>query len=105
MQNNEINKKFIVTVDESIKTLIPNFLNNRRKDVDAISAALDKHDYPALELLGHKLKGTAGNYGFTELSEIGKNIEELSKIKDNYKIRILIDQFLYYIENVEIIYG
>ncbi len=40
---------------------------------------MDANDFDALARLGHTLKGTCKSYGFLDLSDLGKQLEELAK--------------------------
>ena len=42
-------------------------------------AALAGSDHDALRVLGHRLKGSGGGYGISQLTEIGTRIEEAAK--------------------------
>jgi hypothetical protein len=56
--------KIIVHGDPDLRELIPGFLENRRKDLAALSAAVERGDFPAIQALGHRIKGDgAGGAG------------------------------------------
>ncbi len=98
-------EKIIVHVDEEIKDLIPGFLENRRKDVIALNEALAKDDHETIRILGHKLKGTGGGYGFDLITDLGQSIEEAAKEENNDEIQKRIHELTHFLENVEVIYG
>lgn len=49
-----------VEIDESLKHLIPGFLENRRKDIEKIRLALGQAEFPTIQTLGHRMKGDGG---------------------------------------------
>ncbi len=94
--------KFIVIVDEDLQDLVPGYLENRRKDVEELRRALERSDFEAIRVLGHKMKGSGGGYGFDEISEIGHALEDAAKQSLAAKIQEEIDRLRYYLDNVEV---
>ncbi|WP_186645444.1 Hpt domain-containing protein [Fluviispira vulneris] len=95
-------KKHSLVLDKDFEEIIPEFLIKRKSDIVMIRKALEDGDFSLIESLGHKLKGTCGSYGFMELSELGKKIEESAKIKKEANILKSIEKIENYIANVEI---
>jgi CheY-like chemotaxis protein len=71
-----------VELDESIRALVPGYLEKRRRDVQAISAALEEGDFDAIRVMGHKMSGTGAGYGFPRITEIGRGIESAARDRD-----------------------
>ncbi len=65
-----------IAVDEDIIDLAENFVLNRRDAAQRGREAVAAGDLDALRRIGHELKGTAGSYGFRDLSTIGAKLEE-----------------------------
>ena len=72
----------IVVVDHDLEDLIPGFMRRRHEDLMKLRAAAADHDTETLRVTGHSMKGTAGGYGFEQLSEIGARIEASAKAGD-----------------------
>lgn len=68
-------ERFTVAVDADIADLAQDFLRNRASVPKRAAAAAAAHDLALLQRIGHELKGTAGSYGFRELSTIGATLE------------------------------
>jgi HPt (histidine-containing phosphotransfer) domain-containing protein len=64
-----------VEIDADLADLIPGFLENRKKELVELKALLQAKNFASLKSIGHKMKGTAGGYGFMRISELGKEIE------------------------------
>lgn len=64
-----------VCVDADIADLAEAFLRNRAGVARTAEAAAAASDLALLRHIGHELKGTAGSYGFQELSAIGATLE------------------------------
>ena len=95
--------KIIVHVDEEIEDLIPGFLDNRRKDVNALQEALTNSDYETIRTLGHAMKGAGGGYGFDAITDIGSSLENAAKQKNTEEIRKRINELEDYLERVEVV--
>ncbi len=98
------NEKFIAHVDPDLRELIPGYLENRHKDIEAIGAALKASDYKNIRALGHSMKGSGGGYGFMPISLIGGSIEKAAKEKSADRIQTQLDELLHYLEHVSIVY-
>lgn len=94
----------VVQVDADMAELIPRFLENRRKDVAAIPAALERGDYDAVRTIGHDMKGTGAGYGFDEITALGAALEQAAKDGHRQEIRRLRDALATYLERVEVIH-
>ena len=71
-----MNDIFTVTVDTDIVDLAEIFLSNRRGQIQSWQEAVATANLPLLSRLGHELKGTAGAFGFQQLSSLGAELEE-----------------------------
>jgi signal transduction histidine kinase len=96
--------RIIVHADPEIADLIPKFLENRSKDIDLIVDALEKKDLESVRTIGHGMKGAGGGYGFTGISDIGREIETAAKEQDSERILQGVKQLYEYLQRVEVIY-
>ncbi|HEX3037322.1 MAG TPA: Hpt domain-containing protein [Thermodesulfobacteriota bacterium] len=81
--------RIVVYVDPDLEDLIPTFLGNRHRDVEEINRLLEQENLEEIKRLGHSMKGAGGGYGFDEITEIGREIEEAAKNKDKLEIEKL----------------
>ncbi len=95
--------KFIVKIDHDLEELIPGFFENRHSDIEELLEALQQNKYDEIKILGHTMKGAGGGYGFDEISEIGKEIEEAALEKNEETIRNLIKRLQVYLEKVQVV--
>lgn len=98
-------KKVVVRVDADLQELMPMYLENRRKDIESILAALATADYPAIGNLAHRMKGSGGGYGLDGLSEIGREMESSAKDKNDDRIRKAVGELANYLDRIKIVYG
>ena len=80
--------------------MIPGFLENRRKDLDKIQAAVAANDFETLKSIGHTLKGVGGGYGFHYLSELGKEIETAAKNNSADDVTHAAQKMLEHLDNI-----
>ena len=97
-------EKIIAHVDPDLRELIPGYLQNRRKDIIAIDAALKDADLVKIRTLGHSMKGSGGGYGFMPISVIGAAIEKAAKEKAPNDIQIHLNELLSYLDSVSVVY-
>jgi len=97
-------KRIQVVIDEDLEMLIPEFLENRRKDVLNIMHALEKGDFETVRNIGHIIKGVGGGYGFGAITDMGVVLETAAESQDVDKIRVQIDKLSFYLDNIDIVY-
>ena len=78
-------RRVTVSIDPDLEELVPGFLANRRKDVAALISAVQTCDVKTIRLLGHRMKGDGGGYGFQEISQIGEALEQAA-IREDWKM-------------------
>jgi HPt (histidine-containing phosphotransfer) domain-containing protein len=91
-------------VDKDLADLVPGFLENRRRDVTAMIAALQKQDWDTIHRIGHQIKGSGGGYGFDMISAYGRMIQESSEAQDYAACEGWLYGLLDYLDKVQITY-
>lgn len=103
MENKKDSEKIKVKVPEYAVKLIPNFLENREKDIRKIDESLEKGDFETIERLGHSMKGSGSIYGFDGVSDLGREIEMSAKEKNSEMIKDKVSELKDYLGRVEIV--
>ncbi len=93
-----------VRIDPDLADLIPGFLENRRKDITAIQKALEQGDHETIRILGHSMKGSGGGYGFDEITELGRALEQAAKSGDGEEIGRKTAELSTYLDRLHIVY-
>ena len=93
-----------VKVAKDLEDLIPTFLGNRRKELDALRVALAAADFEQLRQLGHRMRGVGNSYGFEQVSVIGKRIEDGARSGDKAGLAAQIADYRDYLSKVQITY-
>lgn len=94
----------IIEVDSELRPIVPEFLENRKKDCQLISSLLEAGSFSEIRTLGHRMKGAGGSYGFDDISEIGEAIEEAALAGDNKAIGNAVMRLSDYLERVTVRY-
>jgi hypothetical protein len=76
-----------LNVDPSLRELLPGFLANRRKDLDAIARALQSGNLEAIRVVGHNIRCFSRVYGFEELIALGEELQQAAA--DGSTLRIV----------------
>jgi HPt (histidine-containing phosphotransfer) domain-containing protein len=93
-----------VSVDPDLEELVPGFLENRRKDAAALTRAAKARDAKTVRLLGHRMKGDGGGYGFQEISEIGEALEQAAGRQDWKVIVQKTEALTAFLAQVDVVY-
>jgi HPt (histidine-containing phosphotransfer) domain-containing protein len=94
--------KKIIKVDADLAELVPVYLNSRRDELERISALLKAGDMPALQVIGHKMRGSGGGYGLDFLTELGERMENSAKAGDKAALTAQAAELKDFLESVEI---
>jgi CheY-like chemotaxis protein/HPt (histidine-containing phosphotransfer) domain-containing protein len=90
-----------VRSDPEVAPLIPAFLENRRADAGKLHALIDAGEWPVIQAMGHKMKGTGRGYGFARISEIGRALEDAGREHDTGHARAAADALVAYLDRVQ----
>ena len=93
-----------VRVNSSLAELVPRFLENRRRDVATIAAALKHADYENVRILGHNMKGTGAGYGLNRITEIGASLEQAAGRREPEEIRARAAELARYLDGLHVEY-
>jgi HPt (histidine-containing phosphotransfer) domain-containing protein len=93
-----------VEVNSEVQSIVPEFLENRKKDCLLIDSLLDGNSFFEIRSLGHRMKGAGGSFGFDDISEIGEVIELAALAADKETISSSVLQLSNYLERVTVVY-
>ncbi len=63
--------------EEMDDELMAIFYDDARKDRITLEEGLSKQDWEQVRIAAHRIKGTAASFGFPQLSETGKALQQL----------------------------
>ena len=99
------NKVPEVCLDPKIKTLLPRFLKNKRKEAEKLFKTLQSDDMDELQSQSHTIKGTCWMHGFKELGDMCLDLERAARDTDRSKAYQHATQITDYLNNVQISYA
>ncbi len=86
MESSEETSPITVRVDETLRDLVPHYLENRHHDVEKLKEALQAGNFEAIRVLGHSMAGSGGGYGFSRLTQIGRELEHAGEKRDRERV-------------------
>lgn len=104
MSSAEYPEPITVEIDSEVQSIVPAFLDNRRRDCLTICSLLEGEAFREISALGHRMKGSGGSYGFDDISRIGEVIEKAAHATDKKTISNAILQLSSYLERVTVVY-
>ena len=87
-------------IDESVVDLMPQYLGNRRKEVELLRKLLEAGDLSQIAALAHRMIGVGTPYGFHHVTNLAKVIRETALAGDPDTLRELVKEYAHYIANV-----
>jgi HPt (histidine-containing phosphotransfer) domain-containing protein len=94
----------VVYVDPDLEEIVPGFLDNRQKDVETLKSCMENGQLETIRLLGHRMKGDGGGYGFDAISSIGHALEQAALRGDLATIRERTMDLINFLTRVRIVY-
>ena len=94
---------YFIYVDPDLADYIPTFVDNRKKELHQAETSLKTKDFESLRALGHTLKGCCASYGFIELGDLGKKLEDLAKTERSEDISSLLSDMNWLLEHFEVV--
>ena len=91
-------------IDPGLEEIVPGFLENRRRDVQTLETALQQNDLNTIRVIGHRMKGDGGGYGFDVISTIGDGMERAAAREDRDAIRRHIVELIDFLARVDVVY-
>ncbi|MGH8589087.1 MAG: Hpt domain-containing protein [Gammaproteobacteria bacterium] len=95
--------RIIARIDADLIDLVPGYIENRRKDVQAILDALGRGDMECIGIIGHSMKGSGGGYGFHTVSELGATLELAAEVSDGDAVERALARLQDYLARVEVV--
>lgn len=96
--------KFRVVIDKDLKDIVPEYIENRKKDCEILENLIKESNFDEIQKIGHKMAGSGAGYGFDDISRIGKEIEINAMQKNMENIQKALEELKNYVYNLEIVY-
>jgi HPt (histidine-containing phosphotransfer) domain-containing protein len=93
-----------VHIDPDLEEIVPGFLANRRRDVQTLETALHQNDLQTIHIIGHRMKGDGGGYGFDAISMMGAALELAAAREDRVAIQRHTAELIDFLARVTVVY-
>ena len=93
-----------VYIDSGLEEIVPVFLENRRRDVQTLETALQENNLTQIRMIGHRMKGDGGGYGFDAISLMGTALEQAAAREDRSAIRRHTAELIDFLARVTVVY-
>jgi HPt (histidine-containing phosphotransfer) domain-containing protein len=100
-----MSERIRLSVEPQLKELVPGFLANRRKDVEAIDQALHSGNLEAIRVVGHNIRCFSRVYGFEHLTALGEEIQQAAAEQSTLRIAHAQHQLAEYLSRVDVVEG
>lgn len=77
------------------------YLSRRQEELIELNAALTEKNYEPAIRIGHILKGNGSTFGFDELSDLGKEIEEAGENQDEIILKSLVNSLQVFLQKAQ----
>lgn len=91
-------------IDQGLEEIVPGFLENRRRDVQTIETALRENNLSQIRVIGHRMRGDGGGYGFEAISALGGALEQAAAREDRDAIRQHTSKLIDFLARVNVVY-
>ncbi len=85
--------------DESIADLVPQYLENRKKDLRRMKTSLKKNDLETVEAIAHQIKGSGASFGFIRIGEICQKMETAIRKRDRMTLEFWLRDLESYLKS------
>jgi HPt (histidine-containing phosphotransfer) domain-containing protein len=97
-----VTEKIRLKVEPVLKELVPDFLANRRRDLERMRQALQAGDLAAIRDVGHNIRAFSRVYGFDDLTALGEQIRRAADESSTLRIVHLQGQLADYLSRLEV---
>jgi hypothetical protein len=102
--NRKAENSIILYIDQGLEEIVPGFLENRRRDAQTLETALQESNLAQIQLIGHRMRGDGGGYGFDAISTMGAALEQAAAREDRDAIRRHTAELIDFLARVTVVY-
>jgi CheY-like chemotaxis protein len=93
----------VIEVPLGLEAIGPGYLAARQQELPELLGLLAGSDFERISFLAHNMKGTGNSYGFSELSRIGRELENSAKENDTIQIKVQLAELDDYLGRVRLL--
>ncbi len=72
----------LISIDPELADLIPEYIRSVRERTAEMASLAASGDLAGVQRLAHQIKGSGGGYGFPQITELGRDILQAAKARD-----------------------
>ncbi len=92
----------IIHMEEDMFEITKKYVDRKKNEINLLNEAVKNCDYDFMLNFGHKLSGSAANYGMPSLGHIGRRLELASMKEQFQECRAVVSEIEQYIFEVEV---
>ena len=96
--------KQLVYVHSDLAQLIPNFIKIREEDLINLEQAYIQKNFDIIISIAHKIKGSAGGYGFNHLGQLAAELEKIAKNRQYEAVEPILNDMRTSLHNSVVVY-
>jgi HPt (histidine-containing phosphotransfer) domain-containing protein len=100
----ESSQRIRVLISPDFEDYMPIYIENRHKDLAALTQALEEQDWDFIRQTGHRMTGSGASFGLDFISELGQAFEHLPAPPETAPVQELLRQFAHYLESLDLVY-
>ena len=70
-----------------------NYIRRRQEDILSCEIALKSCDFKTIEVIGHQMKGNGLSFGYSNIADLGSEMESAARQKNESELSILLGRF------------
>jgi HPt (histidine-containing phosphotransfer) domain-containing protein len=102
--DNVTGNRILVEIDQELRPVVPEYLEKRLRDCAEIERLLTSGGIEYIQIMGHRMKGSGGSFGFDEISAIGEALERAAQSTDREGVRSAVGRLEEYLKHVSVAY-
>jgi hypothetical protein len=92
-----------VAIPAALADLIPTYIENRRREAQALASAVASSDFQGVDRLAQRMIGAGSMYGFDRITLLGRRIRKAAENK--LALELLASEYGRYLSEVRIAYA
>ena len=93
-----------VICDSDLEDIIPEYLDSKREECALLQDLAKQGNFDEIRTRAHGMKGSGGCYGFSVISEIGREMESAAKERNLAEVLAKVDALQSYLSQIEVRY-
>jgi CheY-like chemotaxis protein len=94
-----------IRMPDGLEEAASGYLSSRRAEIQELTKLLAAGDFERLSVMAHNRKGSGQSYGFSELTQLDRALEQSAQDADGRAVQGLLEQLGDYLQRVQLVPG